>query len=73
MKILRESEVAVMTGTSRTTRWRLEREGRFPRRRLIADRAIGWLQEEVEVWMRDRPSVGAPADSTRMRPDGSQR
>jgi prophage regulatory protein len=59
MKILREPEVAAMTGTSRTTRWRLERRGLFPRRRLIADRAIGWFLEEIEAWMRDRPSLGA--------------
>ena len=63
MKILREPEVRAITGTSRTTRWRLEREGRFPRRRLLADRAIGWIAEEIELWMRERPSVGASADS----------
>ena len=50
-RFLREREVRSMTGLSRTTRWRLERVGQFPRRRQISPGAVGWLESEVLAWM----------------------
>jgi prophage regulatory protein len=50
-RFLREREVRSMTGLSRTTRWRLERIGQFPRRRQISPGAVGWLESEVLAWM----------------------
>ena len=50
-RFLREREVRLMTGLSRTTRWRLERVGQFPRRRQISPGAVGWLESEVLAWM----------------------
>jgi prophage regulatory protein len=43
-----------MTGLSRSTRWRLERAGRFPRRLRLSANAIGWLEEELLAWLRER-------------------
>ena len=53
-RFLREREVRSMTGLSRTTRWRLERVGQFPRRRQISPGAVGWLESEVLAWMNQR-------------------
>ena len=51
---LREREVHRRTGLSRTTRWRLERDGKFPRRRLISPGAVGWLESEISDWIASR-------------------
>lgn len=50
--IYRNPDLDQITGLSRTTRWRLEREGKFPARRsLTGSRAVGWLAEEVDAWI----------------------
>jgi len=57
MKFLRLREVKTITGLSGTTIWRLEKFDAFPKRRLIARRAVAWLQEEVEQWIASKKSV----------------
>ena len=42
------------TGLSRSTIFRLERIGDFPKRRQISPGAVAWLKEEVEQWMHSR-------------------
>jgi predicted DNA-binding transcriptional regulator AlpA len=42
------------------TIYRLEARGEFPRRRQLAGNAIGWLESEVDAWIRSRPVVVAP-------------
>ena len=44
---------------SRTTRWRLERTGRFPRKRKLSDNAVGWLASEIEAWVAERVQATA--------------
>lgn len=56
-RFMREPEVHNITGLSRTTRWRLEREGKFPRRRAISDASVGWLESEIDSWVADRQTV----------------
>ena len=53
-RFIREPEINRITGLSRTTRWRLERTGRFPRKRKLSDNAVGWLASEIEAWMAER-------------------
>jgi prophage regulatory protein len=53
-RIVRERERAKRTGLSRTTAWRLEREGKFPRRVKISSRACGWRLTEIEQWILSR-------------------
>ena len=53
--ILSADEVQRITRLSRTTVWRLEKEGRFPRRRQVSPKRVGWLREEVEQWLSDLP------------------
>lgn len=55
MKLIRFPEVKELTGLSRSTVWRLEKEGLFPARRRISKRLVGWRQEEVNEWVRERP------------------
>ena len=53
-RIVRDQEAGVMTGTSRTTRWRLEQEGKFPVRIQVSPGAIGWLHSELQGWIQER-------------------
>ena len=56
-RIIREPECEKVTGLSRTTRWRLERQGRFPRRRRVSPNCVGWLESELDIWLRSRPTA----------------
>ena len=55
MKILRVGAVTAKTGLSRTTLWRLERRGDFPRRVRLSSNTTGWIESEVEKWIKTRP------------------
>jgi prophage regulatory protein len=50
-RILRNHDLDVITGLSRTTRWRLERDGKFPARRRLSSMAVGWLESEVNAFL----------------------
>ncbi len=52
--IWREPRVARETGLSKSTRWRLEREGQFPQKVQLGPRAVGWLAEEIIQWCKER-------------------
>lgn len=53
-RFVRESEADQITGLSRSTRWRLERRGQFPRRKKISPGAVGWLASELAQWLKTR-------------------
>jgi prophage regulatory protein len=52
-RLLRLPEVVRRTGLSKRTIYRLEGIGRLPSRRQLGLRAVGWLESEVEGWLRD--------------------
>ena len=63
-RIVRDPECKKITGLSRTSRWRLEREKRFPCRRRIGKCAVGWSLIELldfikdpEGWVKNNKSV----------------
>lgn len=56
-RMLRYDAVEEVTGLDRVTIWRLERAGRFPRRRRLTARSVGWLASEVQEWLDSRPVV----------------
>ena len=58
-RFLREPEVRRLTGLSRTTRWRLERAGKFPRRRRISENAVAWPASEINAWIAERMAAAA--------------
>lgn len=57
-RALRLTMVTEMTGLSRSTLWRLERDGDFPARRQLGPNRVAWLASEVEAWLRRRPTTG---------------
>ena len=60
-QIVLDPECEAMTQLSRSSRWRLERAGQFPRRRQLSTRRVGWLRGEIEQWVRSRPVGGGAA------------
>lgn len=58
MKILRKKEVAKKIGLSLSSIWRLERadEG-FPKRKELGQRSVGWVEEDIDIWLASRPQV----------------
>lgn len=54
-RIIRWPKVQELTSLSRTSIWRLERAGKFPQRRQVGLRSVGWLLNEVENWLISCP------------------
>ena len=53
-RILRFSEVQARTGLSRTTIYMWRAEGRFPQPVVLGPRAKGWLESDLDEWIRER-------------------
>jgi prophage regulatory protein len=53
-RVLRLPQVCHKIGLCRSMIYRLESEGRFPRRIKLGVRAVGWIESEVEAWIRER-------------------
>ncbi len=70
MKVLRISEVCEKSGCSRTTVWRLERRGEFPKRVKLSPHLVGWIDEEIVEWIASRPRVGGTSASDGPSSDG---
>ncbi|MEG0870362.1 MAG: AlpA family phage regulatory protein [Hafnia sp.] len=49
-RVIREAECRQLTGLCRTTRYLMEKEGKFPSRRKLGGRSVGWLLSEVNDW-----------------------
>ncbi|AYY03378.1 TPA: helix-turn-helix transcriptional regulator [Klebsiella aerogenes] len=56
-RVIREAECRQLTGICRTTRYMMEKEGKFPARRKLGGRAVGWLLSEVSAWQQSRSKV----------------
>jgi prophage regulatory protein len=53
-RLVREPERFHLTQLSRTQCWRLERQGKFPKRIPISERSVAWLESEVLAWIDGR-------------------
>ena len=51
LRIMRLSEVKTITGLSKTTIYRFEKEGRFPSRVSLGERSVGWFEDDVESFL----------------------
>lgn len=57
MHICSTRDVVHITNLSRTTIWRLERAGEFPKRLQLAANRVGWREEEIRNWIDTRPQA----------------
>ena len=51
LTLLRFPTVRERTGLSRSTIWRLERQGEFPKHRRTSANAVAWVEAEVLSWI----------------------
>ena len=66
-RFLRLPEVQERTGLSRSTIYVRLAEGRFPRPVSLGARAVGWVEAEVDGWIRERIAESRPAGASRAR------
>ena len=53
-RLVHKPEVLEAIGCSYPTLWKMMREGRFPRGRMVAGR-VAWIEEEVDAWIEAQP------------------
>jgi prophage regulatory protein len=53
-KLLRFTDVRERTGLSRSTVWRLERRGAFPKHIKVSANIVAWLEQDVVEWIRSK-------------------
>lgn len=54
--VLNDKELRECIGMSRVNIWRLEKEGKFPKRRYLSKGRVCWLVSEVETWIKELPT-----------------
>lgn len=52
--IIRPKKLFEKIGLSRSTVWRLEKEGKFPKHIKLSSQAIGWVEAEIDAWLLNR-------------------
>ena len=50
-RLLRLPQVLAATGLSKASIYRLEQEGRFPKRVAISPGRVGWRESQLTDWM----------------------
>lgn len=53
-RLLRFPAVRERTGLSRSTIWRLERRGEFPKHHRISPNVVAWVERDVVKWIESR-------------------
>ena len=63
-EFVRWPEVHQVSKLSRSTTWRLERDGKFPQRRQLSANTVGWLRSELDAWVRTRAHAAITVSSS---------
>lgn len=53
-KILKLSEVKLITGLSGSSIYRGASNGTFPKQIKLSERSSGWIKSEIEQWLNER-------------------
>ena len=57
VKIIRRPDVEAMTGLSRSSIYEKMDKGTFPTAIKLSERSVGWLEHEVQEWLKNRISA----------------
>jgi prophage regulatory protein len=68
VRLLRLPQVFQIVGLGRSMVYQLEAERRFPRRVKIGARAVGWIESEVQTWLRQKDREWAGSSAARLTP-----
>ena len=63
-RILRCREVEARTGLSRSTIYRWRVAGRFPQAVVLGGCSVGWIEAEIDEWIRERIEQGRGGGET---------
>ena len=53
-RLVREKERKYITTMSRSTAWKLEKAGKFPRRKSLGAKSCGWLLSDLLYWINKK-------------------
>ncbi|HIF9217763.1 TPA: AlpA family phage regulatory protein [Photobacterium damselae] len=53
-RVIRETERQLITSISRSQAYKLEKQGRFPKRITLGSRSVGWRLSEIMTWVDQR-------------------
>ncbi len=67
-RILPWLRVRDIAGISRTTAWRLQNTGDFPRPVMLSPGRVGWRESDVRAWRASRVPRGQPAPAPLFEP-----
>ena len=56
-KIIKRPEVESITGLSRSSIYAKMENGTFPKGIKLSERSVGWLEHEVQEWLKNRISA----------------
>jgi prophage regulatory protein len=56
-RALRLKQVCQLTGLGRSMIYQMQAEKRFPQRIKLGERAVGWLEREVQEWLVQRIEI----------------
>ena len=59
MRVLRWNQLRDRVPAGRTTVWRWERDGKFPKRFKIGPNSVGWMESEVNDWLKSARDAGS--------------
>lgn len=59
-RLIRLDAVCTRIGLGRSTIWRMTKDGEFPKPRRLSTHAVGWLEADVNEWVRARAVIGQP-------------
>lgn len=54
MRIIRLNEVMDKTGLKKTSIYKLINNKKFPETLALGERAVGWLESEIDSWITER-------------------
>lgn len=60
LRILRLAEVTAKVGLRKTQIYGLMKQGKFPKAVELTERCVGWLEHEVDAWLRERIAASRP-------------
>ena len=63
-RLIRLPELLHLTGLTRSTQYRLESSGKFPKRIKLGERAVAWLELDVRQWIGERRGASPASDRT---------
>ena len=66
-RMLRRRSVEQMTGLSKSTLYRLIKQGNFPPPLRLTAKAVRWRRDEVNEWLSGRPPQRRTAESVKRK------